>query len=931
MPLRRSPSGASLQTGEERRLCCLGKIWCYGFITIVFVIGTTLYNDRGMRRSLSQPMIRKSTNYLTYLADADAVDQPRNSERIKPKTKNNDIPEKVQVNINERDKNTVEVPEKNRNIEDGVDSRISDSRISDIVQAVDKSENNENTVDVPEKNESIEEDIGSKIPDIDQAVDRFEMIENTVDVPEKNENIEDDIDNENEVDKVQTMKDKKPHLFLHVGPQKTASSSLQSTLDKLSHLTNELKDDNFYYKHITPEMGDFDCETDHWGGFHNCIASDKLKSLIRKARDEGKNLLLTDENLDENFVRGLRDAIDDDDWNVTVIVMYRRIHEWLLSWYNQINKTTNIDSKGDVLFNDEGIPFRTEHKHWPDHSGINIPDFSTWYKEYTRYWKPTELVDMHQSIKFYNLYNESFKNNVRLYNMHNEGDLVTDFICNIIGATYACEEYKKNVEVYKKEEEKNSSIDLDHDIIAVHAYNQGHIDKTLTRAGVAEAVTTYIKESGKIIPRKCDTEVTDQVRNWLIDSEKVMSGDRNWAKIKEDELLQVYESYTTKGELCDVDKDAILLDQDWLHFFHSLKGRERRNLVLHVGPVGAGTIYETLTTIPRHIEGLQKDNYTVVNIDVHGDHFDCTQRKSSLPDCVASPKLTSMISSLEETEKNVIISNDNLDERFVEAFKNAIDVTKWKLKIVVGYIRLNQLLLMMYENEYNNENLGPNGHLVIGQNNNSNRDKHSSWPDEGGVRIPGFNKWFNVFAQESEVSKIEHISMHLRDGYISSFDDVDFYPYNELADLEKDFVCKIVPGAIQTCESAKNSEKNTNKVSPLSTEYTDGDILAVDAYEKGLIKKGLARQHVADAIRNRLRSTGKKLARVCVSEVTKQLYDWMIDSEKDMLGSRWSSKRIAGINIDFQSFLESGKLCALDVEKELQNESWIDFFRSLDY
>ena len=894
MPLRRSPSGTTLQTGGgERRLFCLGKIWCYGFITIVFFIGTTLYNDRGMRRSLSQPMIRKSTNYLTYLADTDAGagDQPRNSERIKPKPKNNDIPETVQVNINEK---------------------------------------NKNIVDVPEKNESIEDDSDSKIPDIVQAVDISEKIENTANVSDKNENIEDDVDNEKDVDKVQTMKGKKPHLFLHVGPQKTASSTLQSTLDKLSSLTHELKDDNFYYMHIAPEAGDFDCETDHWGGFHNCKASDKLKSLIRKTRDEGKNLLLTDENLDENFVKGLRDAIDDDDWNVTVIVMYRRIHEWLLSWYNQINKTTNIDSKGDVLFNDEGVPYRTEHKHWPDHGGIRVPNFSTWYKEYTRYWKPTELVDMHRSIKFYNLYNESFKNDVRLYNMHNEGDLVTDFICNIIGATNACEKYQNNLEVYEIKE-NNSSIDLDHDIVAVHAYEQGHIDKTLTRTGVSEAVTTYIKESGKIIPRKCEPEVTDQIRNWLVDSEKVMSGDQNWSKIKEDELLQVYESYTTKGKLCDVDKDAILLDQDWLHFFHSLKGRERRNIVLHVGPVGADTIYETLTTIPRHVEGLQKDNYTVVNIDIHGDHhFDCSQRESSLPNCVASPKLKSMISSLEETEKNVIISNDNLDERFVEAFKNAIDGTKWKIKIVVGYIRLNQLLLMMYENEYNYENLDPNGHFMIGQNNNPNRIKHSSWPDEGGVRIPGFNDWFNAFSQESEVSKIEHISMHLRDRYISSFDEVNFYPYHELADLEKNFVCKIVPGAIQTCESAKNSEKNTNEVSSLSTEYTDGDILAVNAYEKGLIKKGLDREHVADAIRNRLRSTGKNLARVCVSEVTKKLYDWMIDSEKSMLGSRWSSKRIAGINIDFQSFLESGKLCALDVEKELQNESWIAFFRSLN-
>ena len=71
-----------------------------------------MYNDRGMRRSLSQPMIRKSTNYLTYLADAG--DQPRNSERIKPKTKNNDIPEIVQVNnTNKKNINIVDVTEKN--------------------------------------------------------------------------------------------------------------------------------------------------------------------------------------------------------------------------------------------------------------------------------------------------------------------------------------------------------------------------------------------------------------------------------------------------------------------------------------------------------------------------------------------------------------------------------------------------------------------------------------------------------------------------------------------------------------------------------------------------------------------------------------------------------------------------------------------------
>jgi len=839
MPLRK-PSGV-LQTQTVGGFCCLRKLRCYCFLIIVVVIGTTLCNDRGVHRSLSQPMIRKSANYLKYLADTG--DQPMNSEWVgrEPKTKN-DTPKFVEANIT---------------------------------------------------NEKAKDDIDRTI-----EVDRI------------------DINN------AQITKGKKPHLFLHVGPQKTGSSTFQSSLDKLSSLTHELKDDNFHYRHVMPETGDFDCEIGQWGGFHNCKVSEQLKSIIAKARDEGKNLLLTDENLDKNFVIGLRDAIDDDDWDVTVVVMYRRIHEWLLSWYNQINKTTNIDSKGDVLFNDEGIPYRTEHKHWPDHDGIRVPDFSTWYKKYTQYWKPTELVNMHRSIEYYNLYSKLFEN-VLLYNMHQKGDLVTDFICNIIGATNACERYKNNG-VYK--EEVNSSVHLDHDIVAVHAYDQGHVDKTLTRKEVTEAVTTYILESGKIIPRKCDSEVIDQIRNWLIDSEKVMLGDHNYS---EDELLQIYESYITKGKLCDVDKKAILLDQDWLHFFHSLEERERRNLVLYVGPIGGDTIYETLTTTPIFVEGLKKDNYTVMNIDTNGGHFfDCTQRRGNSPHCVASSNLKSTILSLEESKKNVLISNDDLDERFVEAFKGVIDETKWKLKIVVGYIRLNQLLLMMYENEYNFDNLDPSGHFVIGRNDNPNRVKHSSWPDEG-IRIPGFNEWFDVLTQESEVSKIEHLNMHLRDGYLSSFDNVEFYPYHDQADFQKDFVCRILL-LRQTCEITKEYGKDASKKSSISTRYTDGDILAVYAYGNGLIKKGLSRQHVADAVRNRIQSTGNVLSRVCPSNDTKKLYDWMVESEKAIFGSRWSSKRIAGINKDFQSFLESGKLCSLDVENEIQNGTWVDFFQSLN-
>ena len=720
-----------------------------------------------------------------------------------------------------------------------------------------------------------------------------------------------------------------------IRPQKTGSSTIQSTLDKLSQLSNELKLDNLYYRHVMPEAGDFDCAINAWGGFHNCTVSETLKALMQQVNDEGKDLLLTDENLNQNFAGALRDAIDDDDWDIMVIVMYRRIHEWLLSWYNQINKTTNLDSNGNILFDENGIPYRTEHKDWPDQNGRHIPEFTVWYKEFTQAWDPSDFVNKHRSIEYYNLYRKSF-HNVRLHNMHREGggDIVTDF-CHIIGANNTCTEYQNNIALYQ--EEINSSVNLDHDIIAVHAYQNGLINKALTRKDVTTAVTSYIRESGKVVPRKCDRIVIDQIRNWLVDSEKNIVFEDKMSDNNEKQLLQIYELYVNKGKLCDMDKEAILVDQDWLDFFHSLevKERQKRNIVLHVGPIGGDSIYKTLTTTPHVVAGLKHDNYTVANIHTRGNYFfECVPpRGSEELDCVASSHLKSLLLSLEENDENVLIANDNFDERYIRVFKEAIDETAWNLKVVVGYIRFNHLLLMMYKKEYHQKSSDPNISSLMGiEDNERDKDKYySNWPDKGGIRIPGFNEWYAAFVHESggQIPTMEHL--HLRDNYISSFEDVVFHPYHGQIESGRDFICKLVPDATMTCDSIKkyNTTEDRDKESLLSTEYTDGDIIAVKAYDQGLIKEGLSRQYVSDAVRNHLRTTGKVLARVCVSNVTKQLYDWMIESEKSMLGRRWSAKKIAEINDDFQLFIESGKLCAIDIEKELREEMWLHFFASL--
>jgi len=853
-PLRGSPSAymigrASCNIGVTRFSSCLG------LLLVMFVIGTMFYIDWGVTGSLSQPMIRKSADYLTHLAD--------------------DME-------NYENQSTVNTHEPN------AESYTTDpaTNITQKITQEDHSEKDDaNPVANGEWNHQVENS-------------NFDVAENG-----------------NQLST--TTEKKKPRLFLHVGPQKTGSSTFQSILDKLSKLTGELQGDNINIRHIMPQTGDFDCDIGEWGCFHNCKASEELKTLIQKTRDEGKDLLLTDENLDGNYVSALRDTIDDNDWDVTVIVMYRRIHEWLISWYNQINKTTNKDSNGKILFNEKGIPYRTEHTYWPDQGGDHIPSFSSWYEKYTRQWEPAELANKHRSVEFYNLYNEAF-DNVLLYNLHQEGDMVTNIICNVIGAANACEKITSHkIEVTKT----NGSVDLDNDILSVYANDKGHIAKTLQRKEVVDAVTKYIQDSGKVLPRKCNQEMANEIRTWLVDTEKIMVGDQNWSNTEEEELLNLYESFVSNSKLCDLDKEAILQDEDWLRFFHSLGNQIRQNMVLHVGPIGGKTIHDTLKTLSGEGGKLQQDGYELADIQKE-NHFDCTGE-----DCKASERLKSMFSSFEDAQTNVIIADDSLDEKFIKPLKEAIDERKWNLKVVVGYVRLDQLLLMVYNNEYDYDHQDLDGLHLLGETESPDKGEHFKWPDEGGTTIPGFNKWFDAFAQDSIVKKIEQLSMHLRDLYISSFDDVDFFAYHQRDDLVRNFVCKLVPEATQSCATLKNADAKSSNTKWIVSNYTEADILAVHAHESGLVKKEVSRETVRNAIMEKLRSMEKVLSRVCISEVTKQLYDWIVENEKSIIGANFTSKRIAWINEDFQYFMESGKLCALDVEKELQEKRWLDFFK----
>jgi hypothetical protein len=211
------------------------------------------------------------------------------------------------------------------------------------------------------------------------------------------------------------------------------------------------------------------------------------------------------------------------------------------------------------------------------------------------YWEPSELVSNHHSISFMNAYKPLF-DNVVVYNMHQEGDLVQNFMCDVVpDANHCCNRLKNGALNIPR---ANGSIKLSHQILAVEARERGLLMDSLTRKEVVYSIGQYVKNNKIVLPRVCDTDVINEIRTWLMDSEQYVFKE-TWTDDKSKNLGDVFESYLDKGKLCDVDIESVFNDPHWVHFFEHLDNRP--HLVLHVGPQKTGVSNSWQSICSPHI------------------------------------------------------------------------------------------------------------------------------------------------------------------------------------------------------------------------------------------------------------------------------------------------------------------------------------------
>jgi len=718
----------------------------------------------------------------------------------------------------------------------------------------------------------------------------------------------------------------KQNLVLHIGPQKTGSTTLQDAWSEpFGVLSYPLRMDNYRYRFIHPDQGFFNCDVSSYGGYQNCKASPKLKGLIRTSKKNGQNLLLSDENLDERFPEALREVIDDDDWDVTVIVMYRRIHTWLHSWYDQINKTTNKDGKGNILINEAGQPYRREHTEWPGEGGVEISTFSSWYKEFTRHWDSTELVGKHRSIAFKNAY-EPYFNNIVVHNMHRDGDLVTNFMCETLpDAKHACGLLKKrNIRVPRD----NQSVELDFDILAVEARKRGILKTVFKRKYVYSRIEKYVIENGKKIPRTCDMEMIDEIRQWLLDSEKEMFPEA-WSQEMESYLRDDFEGYVASGKMCDIDFDQVFADKEWLNFFKSLDGRPR--LILHIGPQKTGsTTLQHAWGAPQELKNIMvQDNFHYHYINPHFGTFDCDMIGDRWDNCKVSEKLKEILRDAKQNHKNLVLTDENLDHRFVGALREAINDDHFRVKVVLVYRRIHKWLPSWYSQINKTANKDSSGNLLRNANGQPERQPHTKWPADGGVHVPNFSDWYKKYTHSFPSSDLvsHHPSIFFKETYEPYFDNIQVFDMSQDGDLVTNFMCQMIPEAFRTCERLKQGTITVTSENP--TLNLDHDIVSVQAYEHGLIDTSLSRPTVVEEVRKYVEEKGLSVPKICNENIRNEIHDWLLNSEKAMFPKAWSPQTSDLLDKSFNENYSKGKLCDVDVEMVLNDEDWIQFFSSL--
>ena len=410
-----------------------------------------------------------------------------------------------------------------------------------------------------------------------------------------------------------TRATKKPLFVMHVGIHKTGTTFLQGTIGSMyARKQSPWKQDNFAYlgtylaipASSVPAYGHrnfaatvfqpkddllhgyvydpvYDRNiTDAWKMNKNFVASIKHFSTMNT------NVLFIFEPMSQfrhEQIKLLKELIEPY-WDIQVIVSYRRLYEWLTSFYNQIAKGQK-DWPAYGPEHDAAYPISfdidtSEVDNGPAlFSSIRTRRF---YAQSLKFRKhPTELVmDNYRRYLTPHVSVLPAPQDIPPSSTAGVDPMLEYIFCSdlfMVKASHVCDELRQgnfNDVFPDKSLTANSAEVLDYDLLAVAAYRNGLVPAKKGRVEVSRAIQTFTKKVLKRkptdLPQTCmSTESTQKLEDFSFYVEQRLFPSMT-DKEREASKQKFHEAFWARNlTLCHVDTNATLADPKWQSYFKS--------------------------------------------------------------------------------------------------------------------------------------------------------------------------------------------------------------------------------------------------------------------------------------------------------------------------------------------------------------------------
>ena len=376
----------------------------------------------------------------------------------------------------------------------------------------------------------------------------------------------------------------KPYFVLHVGPPKTATTSIQCGLDLLS--ADLAKEDAYYFvgkrcprfsgimgngeggipgHHLM--MGLIDANP-HSRGF------ERLQERMDYHRTKGNHMIFSIEAMSNHLV----DRPETwkmflslfEGWNVRVVVAYRHYFDWIRSMYFQ----QHIGKK-----------YREK---WPDQQGLVHPSFTKFLEYHLERWEKRDPSnDGHSWGQHLSLYALQYFGNhfddVQIFDLHQEGDVLTNFICQMVAnANNMCRRLQTNAFVDTGVKRESHSFDADR--LAVAAYQSGLFHKNIGRTAAVKTISAELEKTGDLLIAQNLACIDDALVSRFLNAslwfeEQVVASSRLQGNVVSSvglrrtpsDHVEAFQSARRSGKFCEIDTDAVLQLPHWKDFLTSMK------------------------------------------------------------------------------------------------------------------------------------------------------------------------------------------------------------------------------------------------------------------------------------------------------------------------------------------------------------------------